>query len=1853
MHGARQQLARYGIDPEHGGLHPRREVGPDRADQRPGRSVQYQGFDPLSAGPGSARPAAAPPVAPAVSRQDAERYVSQRRDPLPEGVTPAAAVTAVEAVLEEAAGRRGDEGFRDLRNELVARGLQLLSPATPDTAHALELPGTRAYQIGEVFDVADAVTGRAGPAAAPAPTLFVVQQPRAVDLSVVPGQAPGTLMFPPGARFEVFDDVTFEAQRTIWLRHPAEPPAPPAAIAAAGDEPEPYESGESDEDADDASPAPVRPTRNPQYQPSALPVDIASEAEWRRANPWWVPGRSGPRTRDGEQYSPDEGQRDFLNDHSLQVLWVLADGDCTFTATTYTVPQAEIRRRMLGAAGQRGIFPPAGEEADRVGWLLAEAEREARARLSAEEVSEIVVNAARVWRVPPPAPEADGIGWLLSQSLERTRAALGDFGPEDPLTGPQLRFFLASMLERDRDWHADYFYRPEPGEEIPADAETRQGMAAAVRRLTEYGEPYSHLFPYLIADFLGLSLQVLHENGVPRSLRQGCEGAAETYSIVLVNQHFLATVKRPDAQGEPPGWARGRPGRPGTPPEGTAWPPDLNENRIRQLVQELAEPAEGSSRFPGPQQAAEYARARYRVDLDSGQLLMLERAVLLHQLTAGLPGGSHASFVRDLARRYITDGAADLRLGADEPMPLETRASLGGEEDGTQWNPALWLHNVRRGNLQPGPQVMWSLTRMGLVDAPPALPWQWGLPAVTGGRLPPGTSLPLDPERSSQLIGHLAAPQRDGAAWTGPAVIRYLEGQRLTLSHDQLRLLGDLVLTRRYLAAVPAGYQGGDRLERAVAYYLRHGTPFAPELGHWQADPAHQPARAVLDDIAGQAAAPRWQLVRPALSPTLTSTQITELEQALARPGPGGQPWLAATVADHALTAWGATLTSSQLRLLAAEVLARPWLHGIPADTEDQWEQRRQLHATAAHYILTGNLDDPPSLTWLPGDPRPAHPRPWLASIRAERTAPHPAIVPVLTRMGIGIPVLPGSSLARQPWQGPAVNQDTGLLELDGAEFPLPAGAAGVLAALVADARAGRTGLTPRQLADAAGVAEAWLPDPVAGLARALGELPGRPFRVIRPDRRYQLVPSDEAPPLPQWQGLAVDPVSRQLQHAAAVIDLPAEAAGVLAVLIADALAGGAGLTSEQLVGEVGPSVVGIRGAVVILARELGGLPGRPFRVIRPDRHYQLARSDEAPPLPQWQGLAADPVTRQLRHDGTELDLPPSGFGPLAALIADASADGTGLTVEQLIETEGDGTPGWVDPMWFTDAAAAARRAADLTRNIVANLGLLLRRLPGRPFRLIMQGLSYQLVLSAEAPLPRWQGLAVDPVTRLLQHDGAEAPLTAQTAGALAALIDDALAARTGLTPGELAAAARTDEADSPGTMEDLGLQLGSLTGRPFRLIMRGLVMRTSAVRSADASPQTALRYQLVLSDEAPPLPQWQGLTVDPVARRLQHDGAEAPVTAETAGALAALIDDALAARTGLTPGELAAAARTDEADIPGIVAGLGLQLGSLPGRPFRLIMRGLVEQTSAVRSADASRQAALRYQLVLSDEAPPLPQWQGLAVDPVTRLLQHDGAEFDLSADGAGVLAALIDDALAARTGLTLVELAGAARTDEAEIPRAVADLGWNLGQLTGRPFRLIMRGLVEQTSAVRSADASPQAALRYQLVLSDEAPPLPQWQGLAVDPVTGQMQLDGAEVPLPPDSAGVLAALIADARDGGGGLTPGQLADAAGVAEAGVTEAEIAETVADLVRSLDDLDEQMLGQQHRRVFRVISRVIRQEPRYQLVLRDAAAGPAGDEHAASARDVLHPAAASATHNPARRCRLARAGAAGRAGAAI
>ena len=192
------------------------------------------------AGPG--QPPAAGTAAPAApggsaagSALTVRQYVNQHRDALA-GSTPDVAVTALEAVLAEAAGERGESQFRALRNTLVDAGLRLLPRANADTAHTSELPGIDAGQLPRVFTVADAVTGRAGPGqATTAGTLFVVRQPQASDLSVLPGQEPGTVMFAPGTHLEVVNDSVREGRRTVELRHPraAGVATPPQATTTA------------------------------------------------------------------------------------------------------------------------------------------------------------------------------------------------------------------------------------------------------------------------------------------------------------------------------------------------------------------------------------------------------------------------------------------------------------------------------------------------------------------------------------------------------------------------------------------------------------------------------------------------------------------------------------------------------------------------------------------------------------------------------------------------------------------------------------------------------------------------------------------------------------------------------------------------------------------------------------------------------------------------------------------------------------------------------------------------------------------------------------------------------------------------------------------------------------------------------------------------------------------------------------------------------------------------------------------------------------------------------------------------------------------------------------------------------------------------------------------------------------------------------------------------------------------------------------------------------------------------------------------------------------------------------------
>ncbi len=101
---------------------------------------------------------------------------------------------------------------------------------------------------------------------------------------------------------------------------------------------------------------------------SGMPAD---DAEDLLGDQWWTED-SGPRTRVGELYRPTAAQRRYLNQNRLQIRWVAADGDCNFTATTYVVPQPELRDRIRAAAQRWGIEVPSGEPDD-VGWLLRRA----------------------------------------------------------------------------------------------------------------------------------------------------------------------------------------------------------------------------------------------------------------------------------------------------------------------------------------------------------------------------------------------------------------------------------------------------------------------------------------------------------------------------------------------------------------------------------------------------------------------------------------------------------------------------------------------------------------------------------------------------------------------------------------------------------------------------------------------------------------------------------------------------------------------------------------------------------------------------------------------------------------------------------------------------------------------------------------------------------------------------------------------------------------------------------------------------------------------------------------------------------------------------------------------------------------------------------------------------------------------------------------------------------------------------------------------------------------------------------------------------------------------------------------
>jgi len=161
----------------------------------------------------------------------ARNLLDQGRLRPPAGMTREEAVDGLAAVLAEAAGRRGKQPSEQW-NRLVAAGLRLLPLTGHQLVYARSLPGIDPGRLteGAVFTVADPVTGRAGLGdGTPDGTLYVVWEPEARDVSGLVGQEPGTVMFPPGTRFEVTGiSAGDDGRRIVLLRHPGSRPASPA-----------------------------------------------------------------------------------------------------------------------------------------------------------------------------------------------------------------------------------------------------------------------------------------------------------------------------------------------------------------------------------------------------------------------------------------------------------------------------------------------------------------------------------------------------------------------------------------------------------------------------------------------------------------------------------------------------------------------------------------------------------------------------------------------------------------------------------------------------------------------------------------------------------------------------------------------------------------------------------------------------------------------------------------------------------------------------------------------------------------------------------------------------------------------------------------------------------------------------------------------------------------------------------------------------------------------------------------------------------------------------------------------------------------------------------------------------------------------------------------------------------------------------------------------------------------------------------------------------------------------------------------------------------------------------------------
>jgi hypothetical protein len=151
-------------------------------------------------------------------------------------------------------------------------------------------------------------------------------------------------------------------------------------------------------------------------------------------------------------------------------------------------------------------------------------------------------NFAAVTRTVPPEEIRDRIGEAARRWDIEVPA-----GRQDRMNGQHLRTVLALLVERGFDaWPGATRFAAgdEPGL-------TQPGLVEALRRPGDHGGPYASLFSEVIAYFLDLPLQVLQRDGSPLLLpRQDTDPVTVPYTIVLHEDHYLATVRRPDSPGQ-------------------------------------------------------------------------------------------------------------------------------------------------------------------------------------------------------------------------------------------------------------------------------------------------------------------------------------------------------------------------------------------------------------------------------------------------------------------------------------------------------------------------------------------------------------------------------------------------------------------------------------------------------------------------------------------------------------------------------------------------------------------------------------------------------------------------------------------------------------------------------------------------------------------------------------------------------------------------------------------------------------------------------------------------------------------------------------------------------------------------------------------------------------------------------------------------------------------------------------------------------------------------------------------------------------------------------------------------------